>query len=109
MDDSLVDIALRNRNGIDVFSTSTNLEETPLGSRRAGERIIVDFTFRVPLQQGNYSVHISVRHPEKKGRPLDWIDVAAVFKVLHLSTQGRFKGLVHLPTQVKIFEPDRVQ
>ena len=109
VDDSVVDLAIRNKSGIDIFSTSTSLKETPIGSRRAGEQVIVDFTFGVPLQQGNYSVHASIRHPKRKGKPLDWIDVAAVFKVLHPSTKGGFKGMVNLPTQVEIFEPNRVR
>ncbi len=109
VDDSIVDIAIRNRSGIDIFSTSTSLKETPIGSRRAGEQVIVDFTFQVPLQQGNYSVHASIRHPKRKGKPLDWIDVAAVFKVLHPSTKGGFKGMVNLPTRVEVFEPNRVR
>jgi ABC-type multidrug transport system ATPase subunit len=109
VDESIVDIAIRNRTGIDIFSTSTSLKETPIGSRRAGEQVIVNFTFGVPLQQGNYSVHASIRHPERKGKPLDWIDVAAVFKVLHPSTKVGFKGMVDLPTRVEVFEPKRVR
>lgn len=108
VDDSVVHIILRNEVGLDVFSTSTALEDTPIGERRAGERVIVDFAFQVPLRHGRYSVAAAVSHPGSKDLPLDWI-IATVFKVSRSSERGRFPGLVHLPTQINVLEPDRVR
>lgn len=110
VDKSVVNITLRNEAGLDVFSTNTRLEDTPIKERGAGERVIVDFTFRVLLKNGRYSVVASVLDSKAKNDLyMDWIGVAAVFKVSRPSDRGAFAGLVHLPTQVKLFEPDRAQ
>lgn len=103
VDESAIGIVLSNEDGLDVFSTNTTLEKTPIGSRRADERIVVDFTFPAPLRNGRYSVAVSQK---SKGSDLDRIDVAAVFKVPRPSSRGAIEGLVHLPTQVRLFEPD---
>jgi hypothetical protein len=109
VDDSVVNIVLRNEVGLDVFSTNTILEKTPIGERRVGERVIVDFTFPIPLKEGLYSVSAVVSHPESKEVYLDWLGASAVFKVSSPSDRDEFPSLVHLPTQVKVFEPDRVR
>lgn len=109
VDDSVVNIVLRNEVGLDVFSTNTILEKTPIGERRIGERVIVDFTFPIPLKEGLYSVSAVVSHPESKEVYLDWLGASAAFKVTSPSDRDEFPSLVHLPTQVKVFEPDRVR
>jgi len=107
---SIVSITLRNEAGLDVFSTNTRLEDTPVKDRSAGDRVMVDFTFRVPLKNGRYSVVASVSSSKaKKDTYMDWIGVAAVFKMARPSDRGAFAGLVHLPTQVRLSEPDREQ
>ncbi len=108
VDDSAVGIVLRNRGGLDIFSTSTAVEGTPIGSRNAGERVIVDFSFRVPLKHGRYSVAAFVSRSGAKV-DLDWVGVAAVFKMSRPSGRGNFAGLVDLPTQVRLEEPDRAR
>jgi ABC-type polysaccharide/polyol phosphate transport system ATPase subunit len=106
VDDSVVGIIVRNEIGLDVFSTNTALENTPVGRRRAGERVIVDFTFRVPLKNGHYSVVAAVARSGSEGSYLDWVSVAAVLEVSRPSGRDAFAGLIHLPTQVKVFEPN---
>jgi ABC-2 type transport system ATP-binding protein len=106
---SVVGIVLRNDTGLDIFSTNTNLEKSPLGKRRAGERVIVDFTFRTPLKHGRYNLDAAVSHPKKEVSQLDSIDAAAFFEVSHLSNEDALTGLFRLPTQVKVFEPDQAE
>lgn len=106
VDNSDVGITLHNDVGLDVFSTSTALEKTPIGVRRAGETVTVDFTFRVPLKHGRYSVAAAVSRPE--GKELDRVGVAAAFRITRPSDREAFEGMVHLPTRVEVFEPDRV-
>jgi ABC-2 type transport system ATP-binding protein len=106
---SVVGIVLRNDAGLDIFSTNTTLEKSPLGKRRAGERVIVDFTFRAPLKPGRYGLATTVSHPKKKDSQLDGIDTAAFFEVSHSPDGEVLAGLVRLPTQVKVFEPDRAE
>lgn len=104
---SVLSFILRNKAGLDVFSTSTASEKTPLGATEKGERVVVDFTFNVPLQHGAYSVTAAVAHNANKRLYLDWLDVATVFTVERPSGRKAFAGLFHLPTKVEIHIPDR--
>lgn len=107
VNDSVIGITLRNKVGLDIFSTNTLLEKTRIKRRRAGEQVIVDFTFRTPLKHGTYSVAAEVSNPENKDLYLDWVGAAAVFELARPYGRGAFAGLVHLPTQVRLFEPGR--
>lgn len=104
---SALSITLRNKAGLDVFTTSTAKEKTPLQKRGADEKVIVDFIFDVPLQPGPYSVTASISHPKSKNVYLDWVDVAAVFTIMRPDNRRQIQGLVHLPTEVEVHSPDR--
>ena len=99
---SAVSITLRNQAGLDIFSTSTRAESAPIRKRTKGERVIVDFTFQVPLQPGSYSVAAAISEKQSKDLYLDWVDVAAAFKISRPETRISFEGLVHLSTQIEI-------
>jgi ABC-2 type transport system ATP-binding protein len=101
---SALSIGLNNEAGLEIFSTSTDLEDVPLGDRRSGERAVVEFNFPVPLKNGRYSVSASVTRG--KNASLDRVGVAAVFKVFRPQDRGAFPGLVHLPTRVTVHEAD---
>lgn len=105
VDNSSLSIILRNKNGLDVFSTGTNSESTPIGAREEGERIVVDFAFPLPLKPGDYSVAAYIS-PPGKGLFLDWIDVAEVFRIDRPEKGRGVRGLVHLPTEVEVHEQD---
>ncbi len=104
---SSVVITIRNKAGIDVFTTTTALEKTPMGKRSEGERTIVDFTFAVPLQPGGYSVSAGINPPGNRKLYLDWVDVATAFQIDRTQQPGAIMGVVRLPTQVEIHAPDR--
>jgi ABC-2 type transport system ATP-binding protein len=101
---SAVSIVVNNEAGLEVFSTSTDLEDVPLGDRRSGERAVVEFHFPVPLKNGRYSVSAAVTRG--RNASLDHVGVAAVFKVSRPPDRGVFPGLVHLPTRVTVHEAD---
>ncbi len=103
---SNLEITLRNKAGLDVFSTNTNAANVPLNGMRKGGRAIVDFTFEAWLQPGQYSVTAAVFSPKAKNMYLDWVDVAAVFKIERARDQAAIPGLVHLPTSVAVHDPD---
>lgn len=102
---SVLAITVRNRTGLDIFTTSTKQERTPLRKRERGERVIVDFEFEVPLQPGPYSVTAALSPAGGGNVYLDWVDVAAAFKIAR-PERGNIKGLVHLPARVQIHNPD---
>ncbi len=101
---SVLSITLRNRTGLDIFTTNTKQSDSPIRRRRRGERLIVDFDLEVPLQPGPYSVAAAISQPGGGNVYLDWVDVAAAFKISN-PERGRIKGLVDLPTEVRLHEP----
>ncbi|MGI8858877.1 MAG: ABC transporter ATP-binding protein [Rubrobacteraceae bacterium] len=105
---SHVEITLRNKAGLDVFSASTNAENVSLDGMRKGERAIVDFNFEAWLQPGQYSVTTAVSSPKTKNLYLDWVDVAAVFKIERAKGQPAIPGLVRLPTRATVHGPGGV-
>ena len=102
---SHLEITLRNKAGLDVFSASTNAENVSLDGMRKNERAIVDFDFEAWLQPGQYSVTAAVSSPKAKNLYLDWVDVAAVFKIERAKGQPAIPGLVRLPTKATIHGP----
>ncbi len=107
IESSILSITLRNKGGLDVFSTSTTAEKTKLGGRAKGERVVVDFTFDTPLQHGTYSISAAVSHSQNKSLYLDWLDVATVFDVERPVGRPAYKGLFNLPTKVEIHGASR--
>jgi ABC-2 type transport system ATP-binding protein len=100
-------IILRNKAGLDVFSTATGSALRPsLGGRAAGERVVVDFAFRVPLRPGDYSITAALSRPEDRDVYLDRVDVAAVFKIERPDGRGSVQGLIDLPAQVRIHDQE---
>jgi ABC-type polysaccharide/polyol phosphate transport system ATPase subunit len=106
VEDGILSLTIRNEAGLDLFSTSTGAEKSPLKKREEGERIIVDFTFRAPLRHGTYSVNAAIFGSRQKNVYFDWVDVAAVFEVPIPTRRAPVRGLVHLPTTVEIHTPD---
>ena len=98
-------VTLRNPTGLEVFSTNTWAEGVQMGKRTEGEQIIVDFTFEVPLQQGNYSVSAALSHSRNKDHYLDRVDVATMFKIALPEGRKPIDGLVDVPTQVEVHNP----
>lgn len=105
VEDGVLSLTVRNEAGLDLFSTSTGAERTPLKKRGEGEQTIVDFTFRAPLKHGTYSVNAAIFSSRQKNVYLDWVDVAAVFEVPIPTRRAPVGGLVYLPTTVEIHTP----
>lgn len=103
---SKLSITLRNKTGLDVFSTSTTIRK-PQNDDEA--RAIVDFTFEVPLKPGNYSVNAAVSDRKNKTLYFDWVDVAAVFELDRDEGKTDGEGLLNLPAEVEIHHPDSGQ
>jgi hypothetical protein len=104
---STLGITLRNKTGLDVFSTTTTQGNERLGRRSKGERVIVDFTLKLPLQRGAYSVNAFITHAQNRQIYVDWVDVATAFKIMNSEKLGPIPGLFHIPTTVEIHNPDR--
>jgi ABC-2 type transport system ATP-binding protein len=89
----------------ELFSASTALEGVPLKEMEKGKRMVVDFAFKVPLQKGRYKVSVGVCAGDEDSY-LDRIDGATTFRVARPNNRKRFRGIVHLPTQIKVHVPE---
>jgi ABC-2 type transport system ATP-binding protein len=89
----------------ELFSTSTALEGVPLKELKQGDQVIVDFTFEVPLRKGRYSISAGVRAGGEEDSYLDRIDVAMIFRVARPRDRKPLRGVVHLPTEIKVHTP----
>ena len=88
-----------------LFSASTSRGGMPLENMRKGERVVVDFSFEVPLKKGLYSINVGVRGGDGEGSLLDKVDGAATFRIKPPRDQNRSRGLVRLPMEVKVHTP----
>jgi LysM repeat protein len=107
---SKIAINLRNETqNVKVFSTSTkrNLEGFSLESVEKGDRLTVDFTFKVPLQHNLYTVTTTIRGGEEGEESLVLDQAKAItFSIAQREEGGSsFQGLVHLPTEINVFAP----
>ena len=71
---------IRNRIGICVYGTNTELEQTPIGARRAGETAEVRFEFRCDLCPQEYT--LTVASHDRDGTAHDWLEEAVLFSVV---------------------------
>ena len=103
VEDSTLGITLQSkRAGLEVFSTDTALEGVPIGRKDEGEQATVDFTFGVPLRSGAYSVDAAVTAPQAEDSDLARTQTAATFRVTQDGTLAPVRGLVQLPTEVRV-------
>ncbi|MDP8901728.1 MAG: ABC transporter ATP-binding protein [Actinomycetota bacterium] len=106
--ESVLDLTLRDGDGLEVFATSTAEEGAPIGPRNRGERASVDFAFAVPLRPGRYAVDAAV-HAPRDGACLSRAEAIATLEVLPPEDGRRVRGLVDLPTEVRVFEAAEYQ
>jgi hypothetical protein len=107
-EESVLDLTLRDGDGLEVFATSTAEEGAPIGPRNRGERASVDFAFAVPLRPGRYAVDAAV-HAPRDGACLSRAEAVATLEVLPPEDGRRVRGLVDLPTEVRVFEAAEYQ
>jgi hypothetical protein len=88
-----------------LLSASTALKGIPLKEMEKGERIVVDFTFEVPLRRGVYNISVGARRGDRHSY-LDKIDAATTFRIKRPQDQSRSRGVVRLPTQIKVHTPE---
>jgi ABC-2 type transport system ATP-binding protein len=92
----------------ELFSASTALKGIPLKEMKKGERVVVDFTFDVPLIRGLYSLTVGARAGNEDPH-LDKIDSAMTFQInrpRRPRDQRRSGGLVRLPVKIKVHTPE---
>ena len=71
---------IRNRHGIHIYGTNTELQQLDFGAAQPGEVVEVSFLFNCWLAPDTYSLTFGVHSPD--GVSFDWIDGALFFRVM---------------------------
>ncbi len=71
---------LRNRHGIHLYGTNTDLQQINLGQVRRGEVVEVTFAFNCWLAPDSYSASVALHSSD--GISFDWLDGALYFQVM---------------------------
>lgn len=93
---------VRDRYGNDILGINTFEEKQDLGSRKKGDRLIVEFKLPVFLRPGSYSVSPGLSYHPSEPRYLDWIDNALFFQVDRPLSGRHVYGFMHVENQVNI-------
>jgi hypothetical protein len=97
-------VVLRDRAGKLLFATSTDMEESSLGSREKDEVVTVDFTFGAPFHPGEYGVEGTVSGDA--GRLLGRTGEAITFEVF---TEELAAGaVIQPPTRVEVHDGEEL-
>ena len=107
MENSTLGITLQSESaGLEVFSTDTALEGTPLGRRDKGEQATVDFTFVMPFGPGIYKVDASLTDPHAEDSDVARTQNGATFEITREGALAPVRGLVRLPAKVEFHTPE---
>jgi len=92
--DPVCGFLIRNRLGIHVYGTNTDLEQMDIGPVRRGDVVEVTFSFNGWLGPDLFSLTVAV-HSADNNTSYDWMDGVAHFRVL-----GSGDGVVNLNAEV---------
>ena len=80
VDDPVCGFLIRNRHGIHLYGTNTDLQETTFGPVHSGEVVEVTFSFNCWLAPDAYSIAVAAHSPDAIS--FDWVDGALFFRVM---------------------------
>jgi ABC-type polysaccharide/polyol phosphate transport system ATPase subunit len=87
---------IRNRHGIHVYGTNTELQNVAVGEPRRGDTFEVTFAFDCWLAPQTFSITVAVHSPD--GISFDWLDGARFFTVMSVTGMD---GLANLNASVR--------
>src|SRR5262249_19724195 len=80
VEDPVCGFLIRNRHGIHLYGTNTELQQVDVGAARAGDVIEVSFAFNCWLSADSYSIAVAAHSPDAIS--FDWRDGALSFQVI---------------------------
>ena len=93
----VIGILIRNRIGLDVYGTNTELEKVKLGTRAAGDTVRITFRFNCELCPQDYTLTVASHDPD--GARHDWLEEAVAIAV----ADSRYTaGVANLRAQVTV-------
>ena len=84
-------LLIRNRHGIHVYGTNTELQRVDFGPVRQGDRIEVTFSFEAWLAPDTYTVTLAVHSVDAIS--FDWLDDVLLFQVISPTTMDGVANL----------------
>ncbi len=97
VEDPVFGILIRNRVGVSVYGTNTELEDLHFGPVAAGDERELQFAFACALCPGEYTLTLASHDPD--GTAHDWLEEALLFTV----TDSRFtEGVANLRAKVSV-------
>jgi lipopolysaccharide transport system ATP-binding protein len=100
IEDPVFGFFLRNRHGIHLYGTNTDLQQMSLGPVRRGEVVEVTFAFNCWLAPDSYSATVALHSAD--GISFDWLDGALFFQVMSTVSMEGVANL-NATTMVKRF------
>ena len=95
VNDPVCGFLIRDRHGIHVYGTNTEIQQAYFGGVRAGEAIEATFAFNCSLGIGEFTVTSAIHSAD--GISFDWVDDAAFF---HVISPVAIEGLANLNANV---------
>lgn len=95
--DPVIGILIRNRIGLDVYGTNTELEQVKLGARAEGNTVRISFRFKCELCAQDYT--LTAASHDRDGTRHDWLEEAVSIAV----ADSRYTaGVANLRAQVTV-------
>lgn len=95
LDDVVCGFLIRNRHGIHVYGTNTELQQVPLTRVKQGEVIEVTFQFNCWLAPDHFSLCVAVH--SSAGVSFDWLDGCLFFRIMSVTP---IEGVANLDATV---------
>lgn len=96
-----------NKNGVEIIGSNTLEENFPIGKLEPGDKLAVEFRFKLPLKNGSYSLTVAGSE-NYTAITFDWIDNLLVFQVLPPDTGKHIHSLIDHPMAVKVIKESLV-
>ncbi len=97
---------IRNRHGIHLYGTNTDIQQAGIGPVQAGEIVEASFSFNCWLAPDNYSITVAAHSVDAIS--FDWLDGALFFQVLSATPVEGVANLDGTATTKKVGMGDRV-
>ncbi len=99
VEEPVVGILIRNRIGVSVYGTNTQLEGIGLGPKAQGDEVTLRFRFQANLCPQEYTITAASHDPD--GTAHDWLEEALLFTVLD---SRHTEGVANLKAAVEVVD-----
>ncbi|NJL61974.1 MAG: ABC transporter ATP-binding protein [Methylacidiphilales bacterium] len=97
----IVGFLICDKNGNEIIGSNTFEENHFIGKLKIGDRLKIEFEFKLPLKSASYSLTVAGAE-NYSTLTFDWIDNAIIFQVLPPSTGKRIHALVDQPVSTTV-------